>query len=68
MISFFVGKKYKDGNYSDVLIGVIFIWVSLILYVYPDAKKFKNTFSEFLFKINTISDAIFSKYVTVILD
>ncbi len=34
MIGFFVGKKYKNDNYIDVLIGVIFIWVSLILYVY----------------------------------
>ena len=50
-----------------ILYNIINLW-SLILYVYPDAKKFKNTFSEFLFKINTISDAIFSKGVIVILD
>ena len=34
MLNFFINKKYKTGNYSDILIGVIFIWVSLILYVY----------------------------------
>ena len=34
VISFFVGKKYKNGNYSDLLIGIVFIWVSLVLYVY----------------------------------
>lgn len=33
-ISFFVSKKYKDGNYLDLLIGTVFIWVSLVLYVY----------------------------------
>ena len=34
LISFFVRKKYKDNNYSDLLLAVVFIWVSLILYVY----------------------------------
>ena len=34
IISFFIGKKYKNGNYSDLLIGIVFIWVSLVLYVY----------------------------------
>ena len=34
IISFFLNKKYKDNNYSDLLIAVVFIWVSLILYVY----------------------------------
>lgn len=34
MIGFFLGKKYKNGNYTDLLVGVVFIWVSLILYVY----------------------------------
>ena len=33
-ISYFVGKKYQSGNYTDLLIAVVFIWVSLILYVY----------------------------------
>ena len=32
IISFFLGKKYKNGTY-DLLIGVVFIWVSLVLYV-----------------------------------
>ena len=34
LIGFFVNKKYKSGRYSDILLGVVFIWVSLILYVY----------------------------------
>ena len=34
IISFFLSKKYKENNYSDLLLAVIFIWVSLILYVY----------------------------------
>ena len=33
ILGFFLGKKYKNGTY-DLLIGVVFIWVSLILYVY----------------------------------
>lgn len=34
LIQFFMSKKYKDGNYTDLLLSVVFIWVSLILYVY----------------------------------
>lgn len=34
MIGFFVSKKYKYNNYSDLLLAVVFIWVSLVLYVY----------------------------------
>ena len=34
LIHFFMNKKYKDGNYTDLLLSVVFIWVSLILYVY----------------------------------
>ena len=34
IITFFMNKKYKTGIYTDLLTGVIFIWVSLILYVY----------------------------------
>lgn len=34
LIQFFINKKYKDGNYTDLLLSVVFIWVSLILYVY----------------------------------
>ena len=33
-IGYFLGKKYQSGNYSDLLSAVVFIWVSLILYVY----------------------------------
>ena len=34
LIQFFVSKKYENGNYTDLLLAVVFIWVSLILYVY----------------------------------
>lgn len=34
IISFIINKKYKTNDYNDLLIAVIFIWVSLILYVY----------------------------------
>lgn len=34
IINFFATKKYKENNFSNLLIAVIFIWVSLILYVY----------------------------------
>ena len=34
IISFVFNKKYKNNDYNDLLVAVIFIWVSLILYVY----------------------------------
>ena len=34
LIQFFVNKKYKNDNYTDLFMAVIFIWVSLILYVF----------------------------------
>lgn len=34
LIHFFVNKKYKQDNYTDLIIASVFIWVSLILYVY----------------------------------
>lgn len=34
LLGFFLGKKYKHHNYFDLLIAVVFLWVSLILYVY----------------------------------
>ena len=34
LIQFFVGKKYRENHYSELLVGVVFLWVSLILYVY----------------------------------
>lgn len=34
LIQFFFNKRYKEGNYTDLFMAVIFIWVSLILYVY----------------------------------
>lgn len=52
IIGFFLGKKHKEGNYTDLLIGVVFIWVSLILYVY------------YLFIIN-ILPILFSLYLFI---
>jgi uncharacterized membrane protein HdeD (DUF308 family) len=34
LIQFFVNRKYRSGNYTELIIAVVFIWVSLILYVY----------------------------------
>jgi len=34
LIQFFINKKYLENNYTDLLMAVVFIWVSLILYVY----------------------------------
>ena len=34
LINFFLSKKYKDNNFTSLLLAVVFIWVSLILYVY----------------------------------
>ena len=34
LISFFINKKYNNNDYGDLLSSVVFIWVSLILYVY----------------------------------
>lgn len=34
LVQFFWGKKYQENNYTDLLLAVVFIWVSLILYVY----------------------------------
>lgn len=34
IIGFFIEKKYYKGVYTDLLIGIVFIWVGLILYVY----------------------------------
>jgi len=34
LINFFMKKKYKDNNYVDLFLAVLFIWISLVLYVY----------------------------------
>ena len=34
ILSFFLEKYYQKNNYTDLLIGVVFIWVSLVLYIY----------------------------------
>ena len=34
ILSFLLGKKYETDQYSGLLIGVVFLWVSLVLYEY----------------------------------
>lgn len=34
ILAFFLEKDYQKNNYTDLLIGVVFIWVSLVLYIY----------------------------------
>lgn len=34
ILSFFLEKDYQKNNYTDLLIGGVFIWVSLVLYIY----------------------------------
>ena len=34
ILSFFLEKDYQKNNYTDLLIGVVFIWVSFVLYIY----------------------------------
>lgn len=34
IIMFLMGRRYKENHYTEMLVGVVFIWVSLILYVY----------------------------------
>lgn len=34
ILSFFLEKDYQKNNYTNLLIGVVFIWVSLVLYIY----------------------------------
>ena len=34
VLSFLLGKKYETDQYSGLLIGVVFLWVSLVLYEY----------------------------------
>ena len=34
LIQFFTSKKYENGSYTDLLLAVVFIWVSLVLFDY----------------------------------
>ena len=47
-ISFFIGKKYEDGHYTDLVMSVVFIWVSLILYVFDGFNILPVVFSLYL--------------------
>ena len=48
LIGFFISKKYKDGHYTDLIMAVVFIWVSLILYVFEGFIIFPVVFSLYL--------------------
>ena len=34
IISFFINKSYKHNNYNSLILGTIFIWLSLFIYIY----------------------------------
>ncbi|MEE3343352.1 MAG: DUF308 domain-containing protein [Bacilli bacterium] len=34
IIAFFINQKYKDGNYTPLIIGTVLIWLSLFIYIY----------------------------------
>lgn len=34
MISFFMGKKYLENDYSNLIMAIVFLWLGLIMYVY----------------------------------
>ena len=48
LIGFFIGKKYKDGHYTDLVMSIVFIWVSLILYVFDGFNILPVVFSLYL--------------------
>ena len=34
IITFFINKSYKENQYSSLILGTIFIWLSIFIYVY----------------------------------
>lgn len=63
LIQFFVNKKYINSNYTDLLLAVVFIWVSLVLYKYYMVAMFNVLpilFSLYLF---VISCDMFGRYM-----
>ncbi len=48
LIGFFIGKKYESGHYTDLVMAVVFIWVSLILYVFDGFNILPVVFSLYL--------------------
>lgn len=34
ILSFFLNKDYKDGNYNSLLLGTVLVWLSLFVYIY----------------------------------
>ena len=34
IIAFFINKDYKENQYSSLILGTIFIWLSIFIYVY----------------------------------
>ena len=65
ILTFIFGKKYKNDSYGTLLVGVIFIWVSLILYVYYGfmINILPILFSLYLFVMASDMVYKFSKYV-----
>ncbi len=53
LIGFFLGRKYKDGHYTDLVLAVVFIWVSLILYVFEGFNILPVVFSLYLLIMST---------------
>ena len=66
IINFLITKKYKENDYNDLLIAVIFIWVSLILYVYYGfmLNILPILFSLYLF---VMSIDMLSKYINLLI-
>lgn len=62
IISFFLSRNSFELHYSDLLIGIIFIWVSLVLYVYYGfmINILPILFSLYLF---VMSSSLMRKYV-----
>ncbi len=68
ILTFIFGKKYKNDSYGTLLVGVIFIWVSLILYVYYGfmINILPILFSLYLFVMASDMVYKFSKYNGVV--
>lgn len=48
LVSFFISKKYREGRYTDLVMAIVFIWVSLILYVFEGFNILPVVFSLYL--------------------
>jgi len=34
ILGFVIGKDYKEDNYTGLIMGIVFVWLALIMYVY----------------------------------